>query len=174
MTKTEKLFELIDAVVKREVTRQLAEFKKQILSEIKRSSLSSTIERRGPSISEIKQPVFKKPNVRPKYSNNPLLNDLLSSTMPMEHEPRSIVDESGKAINYVTEDSNGRPVNVDNPAVQGVLEAMNRDYSSVIAPTKPNKPVSQIKQSSLAAILSPDVDDVSGMSIPDPFSEKDW
>lgn len=179
---TQQLIEIINKLISKEVNRQMISFKTQILSELKRSPQFQQVE-------TPRQSRGNRPNVQ--YTSNPILNEILQTTAPFEQEQKSVVDSYGKMVNYVTEDVDGRPVDLNNPAVLSVLEAMNRNYSDVIQPINevPKKPVAApmqyqpirqapspavgtFKNAAIASMMSSDFDE--DIQVPDAFSENDW
>lgn len=179
---TQQLIEIINKLISKEINRQMISLKTQILSELKRSPQYQQVE--AP-----RQSRGNRPNVQ--YTSNPILNEILQTTTPFEPEQKSVVDSYGKIVNYVTEDVDGRPVDLTKPAVLGVLEAMNRNYSDVVEPINeaPKKsvhvpmqyqPIRQsappstgtFKNAAIASMLSSDFDE--DIQVPDAFSENEW
>lgn len=164
----EAIKKLINSEVSRQVAAAKAEITKQVIAEIRRNA---NIPNQAQSI--------KRSNKSIQYSQNPLLNEILAATRPIEDESAypEIRDKLGRPVNVVASDLEGRPVNLEKPAVQAVLEAMNKNYSDVIAPVQekkaPVKSVSSIKQSAVNAMLTMD-DDISNIRVPSPFDETDW
>lgn len=193
---TQQLIEIINKLISKEVNRQMISLKTQILSELKRSPQYQQAPRQSPSnkLDDIKSRPHdrgNRPNIQ--YTSNPVLNEILQTTTPFEEERPSVLDVYGKVVNYVTEDVDGRPVDLNNPAVLGVLEAMNRNYSDVIEPIReapkqvpqkqapmqyqpiqrPQQPaVGNFKNAAIASMLSSDFDE--DIKVPDAFSENEW
>lgn len=201
----QQIAEIIAKLIKSEVRKQIMslrqDLKQEIINELRHSdrsnspSLRQLTETRTKSVqpAQRKQQV-KRPNIQ--YSHNPILNDILSTTRPIDDDSSlaesilgirrdSYHDEPAPKINIVRSGPEGERINFQNPAVQSVLEAMNRDYSDVISDiTKPPAPkpvqqtrpsstpvpnISNMRSSALNNITQGGFDDFE----PDPFHE-DW
>lgn len=170
--KLQKILEAIQKLVAAEVKSQMltvkADITRQVIAEIKRSGTTAS------------------PNGQYKkktYSSNPLLNEVLAQTEMnvklITGEPEDIVDDYGQPLNVTVQDSSGKAVNFSNPAVQSVLEAMNRKYDVPVTPVQ--KPSPQQRQQidpniaknytkSMMEISDDDIE-TGKIYIPDPFSE---
>lgn len=185
------LIEAIKKMINTEVSKQLSTMKveitRQILSEIRKQQKGSSV-----------QSLYSAPSVQSKnrqqkiYSNNPLLNEVLAQTQMnmklLEGQHEEIIDESGRILNISTTGPEGQHIDLQKPAVQAVLEAMNRDYSDVVS-VEPKQPASRpiVEKSKPAkptlnganyvkSMMEISDDDLNNgtVNFPDPFSETQW
>lgn len=185
------LIEAIKKMINTEVSKQLSTMKveitRQILSEIRKQQKSSSV-----------QSLYSAPSVQAKnrqqkiYSNNPLLNEVLAQTQMnmklLEGQHEEIIDESGRILNISTTGPEGQHIDLQKPAVQAVLEAMNRDYSDVVS-VEPKQPTSRpiVEKSKptkptlngtnyVKSMMEISDDDLNNgtVNFPDPFSETEW
>lgn len=151
---TKQMSELIKLSVKIALKEELQQMKREIISEIRNGSkqvISEQPKRTGNKLDEIqksfrKTHIIEKPRVK-QYSQNPLLNELLSSTEPVPAEASSYLDQfetEEEIINLPTNDA-GRPIN----APKAVIEAMNRDYSAMFKKDEVRQPKVQASNNSL-------------------------
>jgi hypothetical protein len=137
---SEKIKNYINKIVEREVDKKIQSLKKEILSEIKRERIAK------PIISE-KTKQLSKPILNKKQRTivkDPLLNEILLSTSPLESETNmyelnsishNYNDDGYTSVlpnNTITEDSEGRAINKNKDEVKSVLDVMNRDYSKFL------------------------------------------
>lgn len=185
------LIEAIKKLINTEVAKQLSTMKveitRQILAEVKRQTKQSSVQ----NLYSGSQP--KMQSSQPKiYSSNPLLNEVMMQTQMnmklLEGQHEEILDDSGKILNVSTQGPDGQHIDFSKPAVQSVLEAMNKNYSDFvdIEPERPKqvvqKPVQPVQRpnvdpknyvQSMQSISDEDLNDGT-INIPDPFNEKEW
>lgn len=172
------LVEVIQKIVAAEVKSRMitlkTEITRQVLHEIKTASS--------------RVPGAPKVNNKKIYSTNPLLNEVLSQTemniAMLKDDVPVALDETGQPINITVQDSSGKMVNLKNPAVQSVLEAMNRRYDGFDKPAP--KPVQSTPKPVQPPVVNPELaknyakammditdDDIESgnIFIPDPFNE---
>jgi hypothetical protein len=159
---TNKLLKAIQILVEEEVKKQLpaikASVRKEIMAEMKISknvqksplSMAKAILEDDATITE------SKPKVKKRYSSNPLLNDVLNETAggiagdmgdsdfrTMNFGSSDMQSVAGRQIiaskfgygdmmNVTTTSPDGRPLDIQNPNAEVVLNAMNRDYSQLV------------------------------------------
>lgn len=149
-----QLAKLIILSVKKAVKEEMMTFKQQILQEIRKPTSG-----RKDSLVEVQKSFrqnYQVPQAKKNYSSNPVLNDLLKSTQPVPTD--DFIEEL--AINVPTDES-GRPMRgLNNPKMNAILEAMNKDYSNEIKPIKnTDRDKQQFRQSVLNKMLDvPDYD----------------
>lgn len=128
-----QLAKLIILSVKKAVKEEMATFKQQILQEIRKptSVKKDSLVEVQKTFRQNYQVQQKKPT---RFSNDPMLNELLRSTQPVPAD--DFIEEL--EINVPT-DELGRPIRgLNNPKMNAVLEAMNKDYSQEIQPIRDN------------------------------------
>lgn len=180
----EAIKKLIASEVARQVQNAKVEIYRQVLHEVKKQvqvQPKQVVQSGIKSLYEAAKPQGQNKKI---YSTNPMLNEILQQTEMnmklLEGEEPVITDERGKQLNITAHDSEGRPVNFENPAVKAVLESMNRRYEGFEeeAPKPKPKPVQQQPQPAvkpnpsayLAAMQS--IDDGVGDIPVDPFNEE--
>lgn len=147
MTK-QQLETYIKKIIREEVQRAVQNMKTEILSELRSKPTSKPvvtstqpIKNNATETSITKNFIGQyrpKTNPQVKYSNNSFLNELLSSTQPLQSDmPLGYDDEFDdmdipQQKNIVTADINGMPINENNSKVRGVMDIMNRDYSALV------------------------------------------
>lgn len=128
-----QLAKLIILSVRKAVKEEMLTFKQQILQELKRP-----VSGKKDSLVEVQKTFRQNYQVqqprKANFSKDPLLNELLRSTQPVPAD--DFMEEL--EINVPTDES-GRPMRgLNNPKMNAVLEAMNKDYSSEIEPIRDN------------------------------------
>lgn len=182
------LIEAIKKLINTEVAKQLSTMKveitRQILAEVKRQTKQSSVQ----NLYSGSQP--KMQSSQPKiYSSNSLLNEVMMQTQMnmklLEGQHEEILDATGKILNVSTQGPDGQHIDLSKPAVQSVLEAMNKNYSEFVdnepVRSKPvvQKPVQRPNidpknyVQSMQSISDEDLNDGT-INIPDPFNEKEW
>lgn len=125
-----QLSELIILSCKKAVKEEMAKFKQEILSELRQSPKSS-----NPLVEQQKkfrqQYRVQQPQPKQRLSSNPLLNDILKETEPLQESYDYEIEDYG--INLPTRE-NGQVVKPtgNNKALNSVVNAMNRDYSALV------------------------------------------
>lgn len=181
----EAIKKLIASEVARQVQNAKVEIYRQVLHEVKKQvqvQPKQVVQSGIKSLYEAAKPQGQNKKI---YSTNPMLNEILQQTEMnmklLEGEEPVITDERGKQLNITAHDSEGRPVNFENPAVKAVLESMNRRYDGFVEeqPKPKSKPVQQQRPQQvskpntsayLAAMQS--IDDGVGDIPVDPFNEE--
>lgn len=142
--KTEKLIEVITKIIQREVRKEMQNLKTQILSELKQPTQQRTSSNPLTEVQKNFRNNVRLENTRQKiqYSKNPMLNDILRNTEPVPKENHSYLDvfQNDEDVINIPTDQTGRPminaIKSGNKGVNAVFEAMNRDYSEIIAKTE--------------------------------------
>lgn len=127
----EQLSKLIILSCKKAMKEEMANFKQEILSELRQSQKSS-----NPLVEQQKkfrQQYKVQQQQRPKrLSSNPTLDSILNQTEPI-HEGYDNYEIEDYGINLPTRE-NGQVIKPtsNNKALNSVVNAMNRDYSSLV------------------------------------------
>jgi hypothetical protein len=181
------LSELIQASVKKALKEQLpilleaemSKFKKELLKEQAKVPAKPTVRQESKnappaakkSVQSFSEKYHLSPKPKVKYSGNPMLNEILSSTQPIRDngymEMFNDVDyeQSDSSIINVPTTEAGTPLS---SAPASVIAAMNRDYSGMFSKEKPvpqpkvqrvQKPTNEGFRNKVMSILESDVSD---------------
>lgn len=152
---TTKLLKAIQILVEAEVMKQLPLIKEQVRKELTESKIPA----KKPMLSMTKAILDDEPvpvTKTRRYSSNPMINEILNATdggilmresqngvlhnnsAGMEDYPTMTFNSGdmgklvGGAINVVTTNPEGKPLDLSRPEVAPVVNAMNRDYSALM------------------------------------------
>lgn len=181
----EAMKKLIASEVARQVQNAKVEIYRQVLHEVKKQVQMQPKQAVQSGIKSLYEAAKPQGQNKKIYSTNPMLNEILQQTEMnmklLEGEEPVITDERGKQLNITAHDSEGRPVNFENPAVKAVLESMNRRYDGFVEeqPKPKPKPVQQQQRPQPAVKPNPSayltamqsIDDAGDIPI-DPFNEE--
>jgi hypothetical protein len=150
-----KLQKMLTEIIQKAVREEFKQLKAQLLNEMK------TPQAKPNNLVEVqknfrKNLVFEQPKRGIKYSNDPMLNSILSECEPISEQQDiasrlGYIDEQTPIV--VTSGLDGSRPNISNPGVKGVMEAMNRDYSGMFK-SQPNSAV----KSKIFAMIADDSD----------------
>ena len=180
------LSELIQASVKKALKEQLpilleaemSKFKKELLKEQSKLPAKSAVRQESknapPAAKKSVQSFSEKYHLSPKpkvrYSGNPMLNEILTSTQPIKEQSyMGLFDDDSDSsqtnvVNVPTTEA-GTPLS---SAPASVIAAMNRDYSGMFSKGKPapqpkvqqvQKPTNEGFRNKVMSILESDVSD---------------
>jgi hypothetical protein len=138
--KSESFVKLLRKVIREEVTRAVRTEMKELLQE-KKVDHKKVISH-GMNLNNI---VSKQPRKQKQYVKDPMLNDILNETGPLQ-ETRTMNYNSGMAQSFKSmmtsepdiphvapmTDITGKPVNTNNENVANVMNAMTKDYSALM------------------------------------------
>lgn len=161
--KTDKLIEVITKLIQREVRKEMQNLKVEILSELRRPSKQQGIKSNSLTDNvhkEFRSKYQTQNRPAPRYSKNPLLNEILQNTGPLPKEATSYLDvfENEEDIINVPTDQMGRPIQAaiksGNKGMSAVLEAMNRDYTPLVERMDTKQDTQKLKQDFRQQIMS--------------------
>ena len=138
---TKKFTTVLRKIIREEVTKAVRTELRQMLTEDK-TSHKSTIQH-GMALHDMSEQRPKKA-VKKKYSDNPMLNDLLNDTTTLKENSdwstmnfRSEMAQSfgmnpSEPVVAPATDLQGKPLNTNNEQVATVVNAMTKDYSALM------------------------------------------
>ena len=125
----EQLSKLIILSCKKAIKEEMAKLKQEILHELKQPPQKST----NPLVEQQKkfrqQYRVQQPRPKQNLSSNPTLNSILRETEPIQESYGYEVEDYG--VNLPTRED-GRPIISNNPKMNSVYAAMNRDYTELV------------------------------------------
>jgi len=138
--KSESFVKLLRKVIREEVTRAVRTEMKELLQE-KKVDHKKVISH-GMNLNNV---VSKQPRKQKQYVKDPMLNDILNSTGPLQ-ENRAMSFDSGMAQSFKSmmstdpgvphvapvTDIQGKAVNMSNEGVKTAVNAMTKDYSALM------------------------------------------
>jgi len=137
MSKKSRLFEnLLRKIVREELTNVLrSELKHLTEKEEESLSLTTMLGEEEQSMSTVSTSNTNSSTRSPKVklSNNPLLEGLINSSTPIGNQGLASDFLSDSSPTHMPVGLEGKPVNLNNPAVQDTLDIINRDYSSLMS-----------------------------------------
>lgn len=155
---TQKEANILVEIITKVVRKELTSFKKQLLSEINGTPVSSpsrNVEQPARSTDKLTEvhknfrKTFQSPQTpqnRKRLSSDPVLNSILSECEPIPDEAVRMNDAIMEAdINLPTSEYGG--LMSTNANVDHVLEAMNRDYSGMFKPKNQGSPTTPVQPS---------------------------
>lgn len=143
-----KLLKAIQILVEAEVMKQLPLIKEQVRNELTETKKPV----KKPMLSMSKAILNTEPTPK-RYSSNPMINEIMNSTQggillresqnglmhnDMGDYPTIKFDSgdmgklAGGAMNVVTTNPEGKPLDLSRPEIAPVVNAMNRDYSALM------------------------------------------
>lgn len=123
----EQLSKLIQLSVRKVMKEEFATMKREILSELHRTASA------GNPLKEQQVKFRQKFQVnqpkRTTYVKDPILNEILKTTQPVQEDPLDMYEDMVGDMNVPTNEA-GMPITNVNPAI---MEAMNKNYSGMFA-----------------------------------------
>ena len=138
---TKKFTTVLRKIIREEVTKAVRSELRQMLTEDKSSHKS--VMQHGMQLHDMVEQRPKKA-VKKKYSDNPMLNDLLNDTTTLKENSdwstmnfrsemaQSFATNPSEPIVAPATDLQGKPLNTNNEQVATVVNAMTKDYSALM------------------------------------------